>query len=255
MSFTRLFDEIRMYGVSAMQMKELVKRAMATKYIWHYAFMSFRHDAWIKSFIVNLDSPPHTRVADIGCGSKPFRKSIVQKNWQYHGFDITSDSEHTHFDGLRVPSPDGTFDIVICTEVLEHAREDLILISECSRILKSNGLMIVAIPFMYPIHGEPNDFRRYSTFGIKKALEQEMVDIFIEKRFGGISSFAGFLLINFRFNFMKSNSRARRVLSLSIMTLFVLVTIISNIFSLVIQKIESQMYLYSIVVAVGRKSS
>ena len=49
-------------------------------------------------------------------------------------------------DGLRLPFDDATFDRVICSEVLEHLRDDRTAMAELARVLRPGGTMAITVP-------------------------------------------------------------------------------------------------------------
>jgi SAM-dependent methyltransferase len=49
-------------------------------------------------------------------------------------------------DALRLPFPDGTFDRVIASEVLEHIPDDSAAMRELARVLRPGGAMAVTVP-------------------------------------------------------------------------------------------------------------
>ncbi len=53
-------------------------------------------------------------------------------------------------DATRLPFPDGTFDRVIASEVLEHVPEDLRALSEITRVLRPGGIAAVTVPSWLP---------------------------------------------------------------------------------------------------------
>ena len=53
-------------------------------------------------------------------------------------------------DALHLPFPDGTFDRVICSEVLEHIPDDDAALAELSRVLAPNGTMAITVPRFGP---------------------------------------------------------------------------------------------------------
>jgi SAM-dependent methyltransferase len=68
--------------------------------------------------------------------------------------------------------PDGQFDIVICTEVIEHVDEPKSACQELFRILRNGGYLILTVPMNVRIHGSPNDYWRFTEQGVGKLLEQ-----------------------------------------------------------------------------------
>jgi SAM-dependent methyltransferase len=53
-------------------------------------------------------------------------------------------------DALALPYPDGTFDVVIASEILEHVPQDEEAIAELVRVLKDGGLLAVTVPRWLP---------------------------------------------------------------------------------------------------------
>ena len=49
-------------------------------------------------------------------------------------------------DALHLPFPDGTFDRVIASEVLEHIPDDVAAMQELARVLRPGGSMAVTVP-------------------------------------------------------------------------------------------------------------
>jgi SAM-dependent methyltransferase len=53
-------------------------------------------------------------------------------------------------DACRLPFPDGTFDVVITSEVLEHIQDDVAAIAEMVRVLKPGGRFAATVPAWLP---------------------------------------------------------------------------------------------------------
>jgi len=53
-------------------------------------------------------------------------------------------------DATRLPFPDGTFDRIIASEVMEHIPDDLAALDELTRVLRPGGTMAVTIPAWLP---------------------------------------------------------------------------------------------------------
>jgi len=70
------------------------------------------------------------------------------------------------------PLQDLSKDFLILSNVLEHLFHYDVCIKECLRVLKKNGRLIGIVPFMYPIHLDPDDHFRYTY----STLERLFVD-------------------------------------------------------------------------------
>ncbi len=98
------------------------------------------------------------RILDIGCGSG-FLAGLIRKQLpdiKIHGVDFSIealkrckntsqvycvDIEHSH-----IPFKDGTFDLIICSEVLEHLFRPEHIVAEIHRLLTIDGIGIVTVP-------------------------------------------------------------------------------------------------------------
>lgn len=108
---------------------------------------------------------------DFGCGTQPYRKLLHVD--QYIGVEI--ETEHkvrgiTYYDGHHLPFEDGEFDSIISSEVFEHISNIEEIVLELNRVLKVGGIMLLTIPFAYPRHCWPFDYKRYTMQGIKHLL-------------------------------------------------------------------------------------
>ncbi len=126
--------------------------------------------------IRSLASQISGRILDVGCGRKPY-KNLFQYQ-EYIGIDIENPG-HSHenedvdifYDGKVFPLKDKEFDNVICNQVLEHVFTPDTFIKEINRVLKVGGNLLLTVPFVWDEHERPNDFARYSSFGLKYLLE------------------------------------------------------------------------------------
>lgn len=67
--------------------------------------------------------------------------------------ELTSGTLHAtcvQGDALHLPFPDGVFDRVICSEVLEHIPSDVEAMGELARVLRSGGTMAITVPRFMP---------------------------------------------------------------------------------------------------------
>src|SRR5205814_177285 len=88
-----------------------------------------------------------------------------------HEADVVELCELDAGDGRVVPYTDASFDAVICTQVLEHSVDPDALLREMWRVLRPGGRLLITVPFMWGLHETPFDFRRYSSFGLPRAVE------------------------------------------------------------------------------------
>lgn len=72
----------------------------------------------------------------------------------------------------NLPFKDEEFDVVLCVEVLEHVLEPKKAIQEMNRVLKKGGTLVLTTRFVYPIHDAPNDYWRFTKYGLKELFKE-----------------------------------------------------------------------------------
>ena len=60
-----------------------------------------------------------------------------------------------------------TYDVVVCTEVLERTLNPFDAVKEIHRVLKSKGVALVSVPFNLRIHGPLPDCWRFTEHGLR----------------------------------------------------------------------------------------
>lgn len=65
-----------------------------------------------------------------------------------------------------------SIDIINAVELFEHVEKIQQGISECYRILKKSGKLILSIPFLFPVHADPYDFQRWTLTKWEKELNK-----------------------------------------------------------------------------------
>jgi len=119
-------------------------------------------------------------VADIGCGEQPLREEVESLGGTYIGIDITQNLQKTvQLIGkiTNIPLVDRTFDVLFCTEVLEHVSDTYTAFQELARLVKPGGAIIITTPFAYPLHEEPYDFMRLTPYQISECAVRSGLEI------------------------------------------------------------------------------
>ncbi len=75
---------------------------------------------------------------------------------------------HVLCDVAAVPLQDAIADCVLCTEVLEHVPDPAACVREAARLLPRGGVMVASVPFLYPVHPDPQDCHRFAPDGLRK---------------------------------------------------------------------------------------
>jgi ubiquinone/menaquinone biosynthesis C-methylase UbiE/uncharacterized protein YbaR (Trm112 family) len=120
----------------------------------------------------------------IGAGEDPQHVSRLFPNVEWVHTDVDfAYRPHVIADATGLPLPDNSVDIVYADQVLEHVFDLHKAASEIQRVLKTGGLVVIGIPFIYPWHGVPYDFTRLTPSGIR-ALFRCTEMLFLEMESG-----------------------------------------------------------------------
>ena len=91
--------------------------------------------------------------------------------------DIDPDSGATHIADLCRDNseviPSERFDLIVCTEVLEHTLKPFRAVDELNRVLKPGGILLVSVPFNFRIHGPLPDCWRFTEHGLRSLFDEE----------------------------------------------------------------------------------
>jgi len=134
----------------------------------------------LKEFLLKYKN---SKVLDFGCGDARYKK-LVQENNNYIGVDCkTTGFENEkkiadfYWDNKTLPFEDEKFDAILCTEVLDDIENLEMTTLELKRVLKKDGEIFITMPFLFGEHDTPYDFRRFTSFGIKKFFEKQKFKI------------------------------------------------------------------------------
>ena len=146
-------------------------------------FKGIRHTFLHPQWFVYRDNQKHIkeigkvvsgRVLDIGCADRYIAQHITQSN-TYVGLDYFQTATEWYNtkpnvfgDAQRSPFADETMDSVLLLDVAEHLPEPSLCIREITRVLKCKGILVLQVPFLYPIHDAPLDFQRWTLYGLIK---------------------------------------------------------------------------------------
>jgi len=142
-------------------------------YPFHRIWINKYHVRPVLNEIIELS---HGKVLDIGCGEKPYYKFVKHKVEKYVGLDHPEtphpkENIDVFATAYSIPFESNYFDVAILTQVIEHLEDPQKALNEINRVLKKRGVLILAWPFLYPIHEAPRDFFRYTSYGMQSMAE------------------------------------------------------------------------------------
>lgn len=112
-------------------------------------------------------------VLDIGCADQKVR-SFLSEDATYIGLDYYHTAvfwyktqPQIYGDAQYLPFSDSSFNWILLLDVLEHIPDPDKCLREIHRVLTPDGTLVLQVPFLYPIHDAPLDFRRWTVHGLR----------------------------------------------------------------------------------------
>ena len=130
-------------------------------------------NAWVRATLPPILEAENrsSAVLDVGCGEQPFRPLIESGGRQYVGMDVAQNSARSVdiISTLELaPAPVRAYPVILCTEVLEHVADIDAAFAGLRRLVADAGVVVLTVPFVFPLHMEPYDFRRLTLHGVQR---------------------------------------------------------------------------------------
>lgn len=108
------------------------------------------------------------RLLDVGCGSLPYASLFAGHVSEYVGLDFV-DNPRAQLRGSAeaLPVEDASFDVVLCTQVLEHADDPARVVSELRRVTRPGGRVLASTHGVQTYHPSPVDHWRWTHTGLE----------------------------------------------------------------------------------------
>ncbi len=151
------------------------------------------------------------RVLDVGCGAKPYAALFNGRCSEYVGCDeYPADPSVVRCPADHLAFADGEFDLVFCSQVLEHVARPWAVVGECSRVLRPGGVALFTAPFLFPHHPSPTDFYRFTHEGLSSLAQQAGLEVEeVSAQCGSIATV--FLLTNWYVGLLRHVLQRRRL--------------------------------------------
>lgn len=137
---------------------------------WQYDYLTLSRLARDVATLVR-EVPHHrdggARALDLGSDKSPYRDLLISRGFQVETLDITLNGGADYAGTAEATGlPTGSFDLVICTQVLEHSMNPWAAMREIHRILKPGGHLVISAPHVWFFHPHPTDHWRFTQEGM-----------------------------------------------------------------------------------------
>lgn len=158
-----MIDKALNGGIKGEQWQEYESPVFGMRYI-HLLKIQKIIELIRKIVIFDSNNRSPIKLIDVGCGDGYLLKEIAGKFSQIDlfGLDLSENRVETAKkfvpmailktgNAQDIPFRDETFDIVVCSEVIEHCRDDIEVLAELYRISKINSFLILTAPNLYTL--------------------------------------------------------------------------------------------------------
>ena len=112
------------------------------------------------------------RVLDVGCGIKPYLPYFEPYAESYVGVDIGNPAADLEGSVEALPVDDASFDLVLCTQVLEHVADPGQAIGELHRVTAAGGRVLASTHGVQVYHPAPTDYWRWTHAGLEEMFRR-----------------------------------------------------------------------------------
>jgi len=160
----------------------------------------------IREHVASIQHFATGRMLDVGCGDKPYYDQF-QNVTNYIGIDIPASIDIARANSKRrvtavdvysvgqcLPFINESFDSVATFQVIAHLPDPFQFIGEISRVLKKDGILIITYPMVSPFSEAPQDYFRYTEYGMLQLCNTFHLEIIEQQRMGGGWQTIGFLI-------------------------------------------------------------
>ncbi|GAB4264418.1 MAG: hypothetical protein Kow0080_03450 [Candidatus Promineifilaceae bacterium] len=140
-------------------------------------------------------------VLDVGAGQQTIEQ-FLPAGTRYVSLDYWETAvgwyhtlPHIFGDGQRLPIATASIDTVLLLDVLEHLPRPGDCLAEIHRVLKPGGRLVLQVPYLYPPHDEPYDFRRWTVHGLQQLAKEHGFSV-VDETLNGRSAETAALLAN-----------------------------------------------------------
>lgn len=173
----KFYEEIRQKLIDDVGISE--EKIVSPYDVWWHVSNSDTRDKWVQTQLQSI--LPGKRILDAGAGNCRYKKycnHLIYTSQDFGEYDDSHREEGINnadkweskkcdliCDITDIPVETGYFDYVMCTEVLEHVKDPIVVVKELSRVLKASGELLLTAPFCSLTHMAPfyfsNGFSKY----------------------------------------------------------------------------------------------
>lgn len=112
------------------------------------------------------------RVLDVGSGIKPYYPFFAPYADEFVGVDLANPDADLQGPAEDLPVPDGSYEIVLCNQVLEHVDDPDAVVRELHRVTAPGGRVLASTHGVMVYHPNPDDLWRWTHAGLERLFRR-----------------------------------------------------------------------------------
>ena len=112
------------------------------------------------------------RLLDVGSGAKPYYPFFRPFAREYVGVDPVHPDAELKGTVEDIPVEDGAYDVVLCTQVLEHCADPDRAVRELRRVTAPGGRVLASTHGVMAYHPSPDDHWRWTHTGLERLFDR-----------------------------------------------------------------------------------
>lgn len=134
------------------------------------------------------------KVLDFGSGGSPYRDFLGVVDYKTADFEESGGMDFPIRGDGRIEAESSSFEMLLSTQVLEHVSDVGVYLSECQRLLRPGGILVLTTHGTFEDHPCPHDYRRWTAEGIRQELTRHAFEVVKVKKLTTEARALAFLL-------------------------------------------------------------
>ena len=124
----------------------------------------------LRSALESVATEERLRLLDFGADLSPYRALFPNADYRRADIGDAPDLDYQIRADGTVPEEPETFDFVLSTQVAEHVPSSRTYFSECFRLLRPGGRVVISTHGSFEDHSFPHDYQRWTADGLRRDL-------------------------------------------------------------------------------------
>ncbi|MEK6910266.1 MAG: class I SAM-dependent methyltransferase [Nanoarchaeota archaeon] len=162
-------------------------------YLFNYRFRKIMVKSALDEYLARINKKENLTFVDIGSGISPItpypnKTLFLELEKKAVDFLVSKGLNAKKGDITKLPLKENSVDVIFCSEVLEHVPNYKKALSECSRVLKRKGALILTVPTHMHYWKDDDDYvghiRRFNPETLENDIKKAGLNISLVKPIG-----------------------------------------------------------------------